>query len=200
MPRYLQPEQFKGWTRNEIPTDDDEWIIDAIEAAEQWLDNELGRRVERATGTTSARLFVPNGTAILPIDDCVSVTSVTENGALVTPIAYQLEPINGRTVAGEQVPYSSIRRLNDLDWYADYGRATISIVADWGWASIPALIVESCKIVAKDILANRTVTFGIAFATEQAAFSARQNPTVIKTIEQYGSPQGVTLINFIGVD
>jgi hypothetical protein len=196
--RYLQPEAFKAWTRNEIQTDDDEWIEDAIDAATQWLDNELGRRVELATGSATSRVFVPNGTPILPIDDCVSVASITENGSLVAAAAYQLEPLNGRTVAGESVPYSSVRRLYDIDWYADYGRATISISADWGWATIPALILESCKIVAKDILANRTVTFGIVAATEQAAFSARLNPTVAKTIEQYGSPQGLTIIDFIG--
>lgn len=199
MPRYLEVEAFKSWARNEIPTNDDEWIEDAIVAAEQWLDNELGRRVEVASGTASARVFVPNGTPLLPIDDCVSVTSVTENGALVAPIAYQLEPLNGRGVAGEPLPFNMVRRLNDQDWYADYGRATISVVATWGWAAIPALVKESCKIVAKDILANRKVTFGIVAATESAAFSARQNPTVMKTIEQYGSPQGLTLIDFIGV-
>lgn len=198
MARYITLEEQKAWMRNDIPVDDDDWVSDALDAATQWLDNELGRRVELATGTSSARVFVPNGTPLLQIDDCVSVASVTENGMAVPASAYQLEPLNGRGVAGEPLPYNLVRRLSDATWYTDYGRATVSISADWGWASIPALIRESCKIVAKDIYANRSVTFGIVAATEMASFAARSNVTVAKTVEQYGAPQGLTIIDFIG--
>lgn len=202
VPRYLPVEDLKAWMRNDIPTDDDDHIARAIVSAEQWLDNELGRRVQLATGTASVRVFVPNGTPLLPIDDCVSVASVTENGNVVLPAAYQLEPLNGRSVAGEPVPFNLIRKLYDLDWYEDDGRATITLVADWGWASIPHLVVESCKIVAKDLLTFRRpdVAFGLVAITESAGgISARQNPIVVKTIEQYGSSQGNTLVDFIGI-
>lgn len=198
MARYITVEELKGWTRNEIPTDDDEWIEDALSAAEQWLDNECGRRFEVATGTPASRVFVPSGSPLLPIDDCVSVTSVTENGATVTSGAYQLEPLNGRGVAGEVIPYSSIRRLYDIDWCADHGRATVSISADWGWTTIPALVRESCKIIAKDLLGNRRMQFGLVAVTDVSGIAARAHPTVVKTVEQYGSLQGMTLVDFIG--
>lgn len=202
MPRYVTVEAQKAWMRNEIPTEDDEWVEGALEAAEQWIDNELGRRVALATGTPSSRVFTPNGTPVLTIDDCVSVTSITENGSLVAAAGYQLEPLNGRTVAGEPVPYNMVRRLYDIDWYADYGRATIAVVADWGWTTIPSLIVESCKIVAKDMFMMRQpdAVFGLVAVTEAAGISARTNPIVRKMIEQYGSPKGNTLVDFIGAN
>lgn len=198
MPRYVTVAEQKRWMRNEIAIDDDQWVEDALDAAEQWIDNECGRRFEVASGTPSARVFVPNGTPLLPIDDCVSVASITENGAALTAGAYQLEPLNGRGVSGEPVPFNTVRRLHDIDWFSDYGRATVSISADWGFVAIPALVRESCKIVAKDILGNRDVNFGVIAVTDSMAVSARMNPTVAKTIGQYGSPQGLTLVDLIG--
>lgn len=197
MARYVTVTEFKDYCRNELPTADDAFLSDALDTAEAMLDNACGRRFEIAAGS-SARLFIPDGTSLLSIDDCTSVTSVTENGAVIPAANYQLEPLNNLSPAGATVPYDTVRRLSALPWYTDSGRATVSVVAAWGWAAIPAPIKQSCMILGKDIAANRDVRFGLVTVSEAGGVGTRENAIVRRAIEDYSSPRG-TLVDFIGV-
>ena len=182
--RYLSVETLKAQTRDGV-TVDDNLKESAIQAAETWIDNELHRQMIKASDTPSARVFVPAGSDLLHIYDCTSVTSVTENGVLLAAgTDYQLEPLNGLNDTGETVPYYRVLRHGRC-WYTDNGKATVSIVATWGWAEIPPQVVEACKIIAQDILANRDTRFGLAGITEVAGIRMRENPVVAKMIEHY---------------
>jgi hypothetical protein len=183
---WLPVEEFKDYARNEIPTADDAQIENAIDSAVDAVGGEINRSLTVAGDTATARVFRPKyGRRLLFIDDCVAVTSVTENGSLlVVSTDYVAEPLNGIDTAGHVVPYSALRRFG-TSWYVDDDKATVSVLARWGWASIPPQLVTACKIVAKDVLMSRDVNFGIVAVTEAAAFSARTNPTVRVAVDRF---------------
>ena len=183
---WLTVEALKDYCRNELPTVDDAEFDVAIDAAVSAVAGELNRSLAVASDTPSTRVFRPKyGRRLLFIDDCVAVSSITENGSVLTVSTdYALEPLNGLDSAGEVVPYSQVRRFNTC-WYTDDDKATVSISARWGWASIPAQLVTAVKIVAKDVLGNRDVKFGIVAVTDAAVFAARTNPTVRVAVDRY---------------
>jgi hypothetical protein len=180
----LTVEQVKAYCRNEIPTDDDEWIEAAADAAEATLDHACQRRFQVASGT-SARVFVPSDSEVVRIHDAVSITSVSNNGSTVSLADYQLEPLNGLSQEGEARPYEQIRLTSGL-WYIDQHRATITVTASWGWTAIPARIEQAALIIAKEIIVNRDeVKLGLIGFSDVGGVTARTNPIVRATIEQY---------------
>jgi hypothetical protein len=182
--RYLDVQVLKAWRRDETSTTDD-LIEDAINAATQSIDNKLKRRIVLAT-TSSARVFTPLNSDMLFIDDCTGVTSITENGTvLVAGTDYQLEPLNGLSESGETVPYYKVQRLGGGNWYRDGQRATVSIVAAWGWAAIPSQVVEACKVIAADMLRNPDMRFGLVDISEAGGVGSRENKTVTDMIAAY---------------
>lgn len=189
-PRYLPVATFKQWWKTEISVDDD-LITAAINAAETAIDNALQRRMVVASGTPSARVFRPDPcTHILYIDDCVSVTSISENGTtLVSGTDFVLEPLNGIAATGEAWPYYRVLRYA-RNWYTDDVKATVTVTADWGWSAIPYEVVESCKIVAADMLSNRDMRNGLVAITEAGGVGSRQNQTVRDMVAKYRGPRG----------
>ena len=186
--RYLQVETLKAWQRSDLQLEDDLYEA-AIEAAEQSIDHALGRRVAVASGTPSARNLRPRvGTMALWIPDAVSVTSVVENGVtLVEDTDYDLEPVDAVTMSGESVPYHGLGRRSKC-WYTKGRQATVVVTADWGWSAIPPLIVEAAKIVAKDILEQRDIRFGLVDISESGGVGTRENRVVRQVMAEYTAP------------
>ncbi len=184
MPRYLTVEQVKAYHRSEIPTDDDEFIEAACDSAEATIDRETNRRFVVASGS-SARVFAAVDPYCLDIFDAVSVSSITSNGQAVTT-GYQLEPLNGLTMAGESVPYTRIRRTSG-SWHIDpAGEALISITGSWGWSAIPDRITQAALIIAKEIITNRDeVKLGLVGFSDVGGVTARTNPIVRDTLNHY---------------
>lgn len=195
MTRYLSELEYKDWARNDLPTVDDAVIIAAIEAAELSLDNACHRRFELAPrdvddafdeAEATARLFrPPQASTHLFINDCVLVTQIDENAVELTDSFWQLEPLNGLSPAGEQVPYDSIRCLYRY-WYWNGSLATVSVTAVWGWPAIPPQIVEACKVLTKAHLDGRDIRAGIAgFSPDGFAVSEREARVVRQAIADY---------------
>lgn len=185
-PRYLPVATFKQWWKTET-TADDSLIEAAINAAEVAIDNALQRKMIVA-GSATSRMFRPNPRSrILVIDDATTVTAVTEDSASLTANTdYILEPLNGLSGAGETVPYSSIRRL-DSHWYTYDETPTVTVTGTWGWAAIPFEVVESCKIIAADMLSNRDMRNGLVAITEAGGVGSRENLTVRNMVAKYRS-------------
>ena len=187
MPRYLTVEQVKAYCRSEIPTNDDEFIEAAIDAAEMFLDESCARRFAVA-GTASARVFVPFSHELLRLPDFTSVTSITASGATVSASNYQLEPLNGLTLSGESVPYTTVRLLSG-SWHTgavNDKEATVTVTAAWGWAAIPARVTQAALIVSKEIMNNRDeVKLGLVGFSDVGGVTARTNPIVRETINHY---------------
>ena len=164
---------LKTYLRNEGVAYDDQGLVNAELTAEVLLADITGRTWNVATGTPSARLYVPRGDDVLRIHDCVSVTSVVAGTSSISSTAYQLEPVNQLTWSGQYRPYEQIRMIYGF-WY-QYGRkATISVTADWGWSAFPSPIVEAAKVLTKDVLAHRDVKFGLVGITDYGGVRARQ--------------------------
>jgi hypothetical protein len=194
----LTTAEYKLWARNEIPTADDDAIGDAILAAQQALFNAVGRKIVVAgaasarvfapgTGVTNARVRTGTGGTILWIDDCTSITSISENGVVLSPATYQLEPLNALSESGEALPYDRVRYLNGLTWYENYGQATVSITAAWGWPAIPPQAIEACKIATKAILDGRDIRLGVLAAVDTGAVTERQALVVRNFVSDYRS-------------
>lgn len=176
-------EEIKAFTRNELPTVDDDFIAEAITAAVDTFSDETQRQVVEAGPTATTRLFVPSDPYLLRIHDCVAVTSVLNDGVALS--VYQLEPVNGINRTGQHRPFDRIRLTNGTVWYHDAGRATVAVTARWGWATIPPRAVEAVKLITKDIIENRDVKLGVIAVSEAGAVSARMNSVVRKTIDAY---------------
>ena len=185
--RYLTTTAFRSWARDEVTADDAE-IGAAILAAQQELDNACARRFEIASAA-SDRVFAPAGPTVLFIDDCISITSITENGTTLDAAVYQPEPLNNLSAGGETVPFDQVRRLSGY-WYRCNGEATVTVNAPWGWAAIPFQIVEACKIVTKATLEVRDARFGLAAILENGiGISPREVTQVRKAVQNYRGPK-----------
>jgi hypothetical protein len=99
---------------------------------------------------------------------------------------YQLEPLNALTLAGESVPYTSIRRITG-SWNIDpAGEALVSVTASWGWTAIPDRITQAALIIAKEIITNRDeVKLGLVGFSDVGGVTARTNPIVRDTLNHY---------------
>lgn len=162
--RYVTVDRFKKWTRDTTLTDDN-LISDSILAAQQTVDTDLGRRFEEASGEPAARVYAAErGDTSLSIHDCVSISSITEDGTTVPTTDWQAEPLNNLSAAGQTVPFTRVERLTG-SWHARNGKATISVTADWGWEEIPADIVVLCMIVAQTMAQHRDMRLGLAAIT-----------------------------------
>lgn len=158
----------------------------ALDAAEEAVCDFCARQFTLATGTPSVRRFrVANpSTNMLAIDDCVSVTTVSDNGATISASGYQLEPLNGRNASGDVVPYDSIRRL-DASWSWSFdGEALVSITADWGWAEIPSRVKQAVLITAKDVYQQRNTTAGVVGVSDFGPIRARLNPVALQLLKR----------------
>lgn len=190
-------EDIKAYRRDDIPTDNDVPTAEALAAAMQTMCDECQHQFTIAPtdpANYTARTFVPDHCPdTLYVGDFIAVTSVVENGSTLTlGTGHQFEPVSRINFAGLAVPYNTIRRLN-REWYTYGPRGTVVVTAAWGWASLPVRVIESVKILTKDILENREVKLGLVAVTDVAGISARTNPFVRATIEKYSSPASIGL-------
>lgn len=191
--RWLTTDVLKQYVRSQLVVDDG-FYEQAIQSAENWLDERTQRRWVVASGS-SARSFNPSGSRVLFINDCTTITSVVDNGStLVSGIDYQKEPLNGLSDTGEVVPYYRLVRLGGVEWYEiTEGLASVVITAAWGWLAIPPMILEACKIVAKDYFLQRDVNHGLVDISDVGGVGSRENRLVQAAVERYAHP------NVIGV-
>lgn len=172
--------------RNELPTADTVLATSALAAAVSEIRSGTQRNLVLASGPATARVFAPTGDTYCRIHDAVSITSVTNKGATLT--GFQTSPLNGLSQSGEYRPIEQIDLVNgDL---FDFGEnnaneATCTVTAVWGWSTIPEPIRFATLILAKDILSNRDVRFGLVAVTDAAGIGARTNAEVRAAIHAH---------------
>lgn len=158
--------EFEDYIRTEIGTQDTAHTSSALAAAESVLSG-ICQREWKVASTSSARVYVPDGTSTLRIHDCTSVTSITLDGATVLSTDYQLEPLNNLAWDGTPWPYESVTRLLGWWWFPIIpGKASVTVTAAWGWPAIPPEITEACKILGKSIVEIRNARGGIVGLTD----------------------------------
>jgi len=176
---------LKDFARSEIQTADDSLYSTALSAAITEIRRSTMRELALAPATATARVFIPSSDTSVVVDDCISISSVVCSGVTLTN--YQTTPLNG-IVAGEARPIERIDLVTGS--YFTFGtysniQATVTVTARWGWASIPDPIRFATLILAKDILSNRDVRFGLVAVTEAAGIGARTNSTVRSAVNDH---------------
>ena len=182
MPRYTSYEGFAEYARDTTSAADVATANAALLAAEALVDEFCQRSFTVAT-TSSARVYTPetNESEVLRIHGCTAITSVVESGTTLTAAQYQAEPLNNLTISGMTVPYTHLRRYAGF-WYYDLGRPTVTVTATWGWAAVPAAVVEATYIIGKDILQQRNNNSGIASFGDYGAVGVRMNPFALNLL------------------
>jgi hypothetical protein len=185
MTRFLDPATLSSYVRSEL-TVDLGFYEQAIEAAEDWLDSMCRRRIILATTSTARTFNAPtNPTRFLYVNDFTTVTSVVENGATLTAgTMYQAEPLNGLDDEGASVPYYRLVKPY-TSWYSTTNLASITVTAAWGWPAIPPMLIEACKIVAKDYFLQRDVAHGVIGITEVGGVGTRENRLVQDAVARF---------------
>ena len=171
---YVSLPDFKAYVRNELAGTDDGFLQSCLDAATSAINSYCQRNFVPATGVTSARLYVPDGSTLLTIHDCVSVESILSASANVASSGWQLEPLNGITLDGDPRPYTQVRLVNGACWYVMiFNKATITVTADWGWPATPSAVVEATRILARDVAGQRDVRNGLAVFGDYAAVAVQ---------------------------
>jgi len=172
--------EWREWKN--APTDPPTTVIQAgIDAAEEAIGADLARYIAVASGTATARVYVPAaGSDTLRIHDCKTITSVTESGTLLAASGYLAHPVT--TWSGAVEPFTEIQLLGGVTFTDTTGSATISVVADWGWAALPFRYVEAVKILSADIIDQKDIRNGVAGFADFGAVRVRENATVVKLL------------------
>ena len=142
---YVTLDQLRAYVRDEGRGLGVDVMQSALSAAEAWV-GDYCQRSFAVAGASSARVFVPTGTDLLPIHDATAVTVVAEDGTTLATTAWQLEPLNGLDGSGRSVPYSAIRRIDGDVWEPSStypGKAIISVTGTWGWSAVPDAVVQA---------------------------------------------------------
>jgi len=144
----------------------DDFLELAIEGASRQIDATCERVFYQSDAET--RLFTPRDSYVVEIDDLRSVTSIKTSsdadGAFdITwePKDYQLEPLNSNA-GGVDFPATHVRAVDDYLWPIDGEEATVQIVGDWGFDSVPAQIRQATLILAARLFERRNSPLGIA--------------------------------------
>lgn len=167
--------KYLAVTRSFDP-EDDTLLQSALDSAEEAINDLCQRRFQVASTTATPRSYVPPPREALRIHDCTTVVTVTVDGNPVDASARQSEPVNNLADDGSWRPFEQIRRFGG--WPGSSGRASIEVTAIWGWEAIPSRVFDANRILAKDLVSNRDLSFGLV-ATDTAIARARENPQVL---------------------
>lgn len=183
--------EFTSYVGSEIVANQTDLAVD-LAAAEYAIGKHCQRKFFVSSATTARVYKPPCYDDVLYVDDFSTTVGlvITDNAVAVASTDYQLEPLNGIDAAGEVVPYTAIRRIAG-SWYWSGDKATVSVTAKWGWAAIPADVVEACRILAKDLAAHRDTRFGVAGWGEFGLVRLRANPTVLGLLNDNMRPDRV---------
>lgn len=180
---------FTSYIRDEIGATGKPLTLQALNAAESYVQQYCQRSFALATGTATARIFGPpamqESFTVLRVDDIASTTGliVSNYGTTISSNDYQLEPLNGKDASGLGVPYTQIRLLSST-WTTNVMRATATITADWGWPAVPSLVSQAILLLGKDYVQNRDTKFGF-IETSVGAVSGSRNWSVMNMLARF---------------
>jgi hypothetical protein len=167
-PDYATTAQVKTALGITDATDDTE-IATAITAASRAIDRATSRQFGNVTGTPTPRAYDacwdrhrPTPAWVVSIDDLYDATglAVTIAGVTVTAANYQLEP---RNALADGDVYTSLVLLAGAEAKPTAGIPRIDLSTDkWGWAAVPATVLNACKLQTGRFHKRRDALFGVA--------------------------------------
>mgnify|MGYP000564760734 CR=1 FL=1 len=177
--RYITRAALKSFA-NSTKVGDEAEYDEAIAAAETYLDTECQRSFTVAS-SSSAKSFRPvEGSRMLWIRDCTTITSVVESGSTLTAdVDYVAEPPAAENWSGEVKPYDRLRRVNAV-WYANSGVPSIVVTASWGWLAFPPGLTLAAKVCGKAYLEARDVRLGLIGFSENGGVRERNDAKAVE--------------------
>jgi hypothetical protein len=188
---YLTLAQVKAYL-GIADTDDDTPITTAIDSITEEIDLYCDRQFNLASSVT-ARVFEPNGSSLLEVDDIATATGLivkvdsAGDGTYATTVAatnYQLRPLNGVVGMRTGWPYMQIQARN-YSWPCDWTVAPIQVTASWGWPTIPKAVIQAAYILASESFGLRGARFGVANYDQWGPIRVKDNPMARRKLDPY---------------
>jgi hypothetical protein len=163
---------------------DDVRLQVALSAAETWVDEWCGRKFDASShghggGSVSTRTYVVSDPYVVQIGDMSNTTGliVVDNGTTLGSSGFQLEPVDAPEHGR---PWTQIRRMGNT-WAipTDFGRASVSVTAHWGWPVVPDPVVRATLAAAGWLFAGSSAPLGIAGANEFGPMRLAQLPPLV---------------------
>lgn len=189
---YLTLPQVKAYL-GITDTDDDTPITTAIDSITEEIDEYCDRQFNLASSAT-ARVYEPNGTNVLEVDDIATTVGLlvkidtagdgTYSQSLTINTQFDLRPLNGVVGGRTGFPYNRIRAINYL-WPCTWNVAPVQVTATWGWAAIPKAVIQAAYILASESFGLRTARFGVAGYDQWGPIRVRDNPMARRKLDPY---------------
>lgn len=163
---YATLAEARAWMSvPDADTSADTIIEDIVESCSRWIDVYTGRHFYSVS--TQARYFQAEDTAILFIDDLVSVDTsgfqtdddgdrTYENTWATTD--FDLMPSNANT---KSEPYTWVEVAPQGSYSFPRYVKSIKITGTWGWPSVPDTIKRACLIQCSRIYNRKDAPFGV---------------------------------------
>lgn len=197
-PDYCTDDDLKAWLRIG-DTDDDSLLAYAITAASRIVDAYCGRQFGQITSAVT-RYYTWAGSVydyrdVLLTDDLYTVTDLVvgldtdgdgdNDQTLTSGTHFDLWPANaaldGQPWKGLLLRQASTHRYNR------YARG-LAITARWGWAAVPAAVVQATLLLAAELFARRNAPFGVAGSPElgsEMRLLAQVDPDAVNALRPY---------------
>ena len=182
---------------NITDTTDDVALTNALATASLAIEGKCGRQFNDA-GAVTARVYYPDTLTTVTVDDfsttvglivALDYSNAGTYTTIITSANYQLEPLNGVVDGTPGWPFYRIRAIQTWYplWYTSIGdpRTSIQISAQWGWATVPAGVVEACLMLAEDQFKRKDAPWGIAGTSLYGMVRVRDDPKVEALLGRY---------------
>ena len=144
-------------------TSEDDYIEDAIDAAEDEINNFCGRTFV-ASGSASARVYQPSTNVLVYTDDFYTTDSLvvkqddSNDGAYGTTLTITDDFI----VVGNSAPFYCIRSVSSPFPRYTSDRPTVEVTAKWGYKSAaPAAVQQAALILSARLFQRRSSPLGV---------------------------------------
>lgn len=187
---YCTLNQVKASLRIPVSdTVDDDLLELAINSASRDIDQATERQFY---STSATRIYTPQDSYIVNIDDLVSLTTLKTSSAADgvfdvtwTATDYQLEPLNG-LAGGIAVPFDAIRAVGDYTYPISGGEATVQVTGTFGFATAPVAIQQATVLLASRIFKRNDSPGGVmGFGDIGVVRVSRIDPDIDRLIMPY---------------
>lgn len=205
-PSYITTSQLKDALRI-TDTADDLMLGYAITAASRAIDQHCGRQFGQESAPV-ARFYTPyldsdNYRYVCRIDDLMTTAGLVIQTDVDNDLVFETTLVLNTDVL--LAPYNAAADL--LPWTrlvttAKYGipninfplrERSVMVTAQWGWSSIPDVVVQACLIQASRFFLRRNAPFGVAGSPElgnELRLLSKLDPDVAVMLSQVVRPWG----------
>lgn len=145
---------------------DDAQLNDALSSASDLIDGYCGRSFAAAGTATATRVYAPQSSGYVAIDDAAEVTAVATSSNLDgtydtdwDAADWQSEPLNG-VLAGKAWPVTTVRAIGTKRFRVCVA-ASVQVTARFGWSATPAPVKQATLIQASRLFKRSGATLGI---------------------------------------